>query len=237
MAALKRRFGDLKYGPTPRRPPRMARADCVLQPVPVFVRLRRDHELHGALRRRERRHAQEHLPDRTCDCHPVHEADRRAPGRSLRLQARLRAMPGADLPWPGTPRRGRHARLADCIGGRLRPGLRHRLSGLCRLRDAGRRCRSARRRVRRDPGRVRHRHRHGIDVDGLSHPALRLCVRLQRRRRAIGACAAVFPGRRSVGATEAAYGGDGENGEDSPRRNGAKRGETQRRNSCHGGRK
>ena len=37
--------------------------DPVVHAVPVFVRLRRDHELHGALCRRQRRHAEGDLPD------------------------------------------------------------------------------------------------------------------------------------------------------------------------------
>ena len=53
--------------------------------------------------------------------------------------------------------------LADRVGGRLRRRLRHRLSGLRRLRDAGSGRRPARRRVWRDPRGVRHRHRHRLD--------------------------------------------------------------------------
>ncbi len=51
--------------------PRVARADHFVQPVSLLVRLRRDHEFHRALRRRERRDAQEHLPDRARDRHPA----------------------------------------------------------------------------------------------------------------------------------------------------------------------
>ena len=41
----------------PRPPARVARARPLGHAVPVLVRLRRHHELHGAVRRRERRHA------------------------------------------------------------------------------------------------------------------------------------------------------------------------------------
>ena len=69
---------------------------------------------------------------------------------------------------------------------------------LCWLCDAGRGRRSGGCGVRRHPGCVRYRDRHRLNVDGLPDSALRLCVRLRRRRRTFGTGPAVFPGSGSI---------------------------------------
>ncbi len=76
---------------------RVARARDLGHPVSLLVRLRRHHELHGALRRRQRRHAEGHLPDDAGDRDPADAAAGRTAGRSLRLPARVPAVPRADL--------------------------------------------------------------------------------------------------------------------------------------------
>jgi hypothetical protein len=129
----------------------------------------------------------------TRDRHPLHAAARRADGRPLRLQARVHTVLGAHQPRAWTVGRRRDARLADRVRGRLRRRVWNGVSGICRLRDAGRRCRSPRRCLRRDSRGVRHLHRHRLDVDGLPDSALRLCDGVRHRGGALGSGLAVLP--------------------------------------------
>ena len=101
---------------TPRastRAARVARAGRLAQLVPLLVRLRRHHQLHRALCRRERRHAKEHLPDDARHRDPGHAADVGEAWRSLGLQAGVRALPGPDRDRPGLPGVRRDAELDD----------------------------------------------------------------------------------------------------------------------------
>ena len=94
----------------------------------------------------------------------------------------------------------RDAVLAGDVGGDLRRRLRHGVPGVRRLRHAARRRRPPRRRVRRHPRVLRHRHRHRLDQHGLDHRPLRLRGRLRHRRRAVSARVAVFSVRRPASA-------------------------------------
>lgn len=86
-------------------------------------------------------------------------------------------------------------RLDGRVRDGVRPGIRHGVPGLCRVRDAGRRAASPRRRLWRDPRRVRHRRRHRIDHDGMDDSGVRVCPRLRRRCRPVGARVAVLSRR------------------------------------------
>ena len=69
--------------------------------------------------------------------------------------------------------------MVAAVGGGFRYRIRHRVPELRRLRDARRSRAPQRRRIRRDPRRVRYRNRHRLDGHGLADRALRLrqCIR------------------------------------------------------------
>jgi MFS family permease len=83
------------------------------------------------------------------------------------------------------------------VGADLRARIRDGLSELRRLRDARRVRRTARRGIRRDPGGIRYRDRHRLDVDRLAHSAIRFPRRVRGRGGVIGSCTALFSGDRS----------------------------------------
>ena len=78
--------------------------------VPLFVRVWRHHELHGALRRRQRRVAKGHLSDHAGARDPGDPPVVRPAGGSVRLQAGVRAEPRAHQRRPGVSGIRRHAR-------------------------------------------------------------------------------------------------------------------------------
>jgi len=128
------------------------------------------------------------------DRDPRHSPDVGPPRRHVRLPSRVRAVPRADRGRAGAARHGRLARLAAGERRGLRRRLRHGVPGLRRLRDALGAGGPPRRRVRRDPRLLRHRHRHGLDQHGLDHRALRLPARLRDRGPPVDARDPVLPG-------------------------------------------
>ena len=102
----------------------------------VFVRLRRHHQFHRDVCRRERCDAEEPLSDRTGDRHAAHQAAACETRGSVRIQACFRPVPGVDLLRPGVPCR-QAARVSGCCSRRyLRCWIRQCLSVLYRIRDA-----------------------------------------------------------------------------------------------------
>ena len=82
-------------------------------PVPVFLRLRRHHQLRRPVRRREPRGAQGGLLHDLRHRRVVHAPDPRAAGGSVRLPAGLPALPGADRRRARAPRRSTAASRAS----------------------------------------------------------------------------------------------------------------------------
>ena len=125
---LERADGDHRVAPSaaarrpgsgrrpPRPPHRVAGSDPVVHAVPVLVRLRRHHELHCAVRGRQRRHAEGHLSHRARAHHPGDAAVLRAHRRPLGLPAGVPAVPGADYPRAGLSDLRRDAVLAGHVG-------------------------------------------------------------------------------------------------------------------------
>ena len=117
--------------------------------------------------------------------------------RSLRVSARLPSVAGGDhggiaaLDGRTQPCRTRR------LGARLRSGLRHRVSRLCRLHHSWRGRRAARRRIWRHPRGVRYRHRHRVHVDGMDRRSRRTGRCVWNSNGVVGAGRAHFSGGRS----------------------------------------
>ena len=176
---------------------RVARARHVADAVPVFVRLRRHHELRGDVCRRERDDAEGHLPDGAGDRRVVHPAVHRPPGRRwgykrVFVPCLVMICVGlACLAVSGSRAWMIASAVIFGIGfGTAYPAyvgyVMHGVVGS-----------TPRRGVRRDSRRVRYRHRHRVDVDRLADSAVRVPHRVRDRRRALGAGAAVLPDDRS----------------------------------------
>ena len=161
--------------------------------VPLLVRLRRDHQLHGDVRRGEPGHA-EGIYLTTLAI--VILLTRPMAGRlGDRFGYKRVFVPCLVLITAGLTclAIGGSQPLADRVGDPVRPGFGTAYPVYVGYVMRRRQRRAPRRRVRRDPRRFRYRRRHGLDEHGLAHPAPRLPVRLRRGRGAFGARPALFP--------------------------------------------
>ena len=136
-------------------PSGVARAHCLHHALPLLIRLRRHHELHSALRGRERRDAEEHLSDHSGDRHSADASDGGPAGRQFGYRAYFSAVPRADQRWPGVPGGRRHAWLDDRVGSIFGAGSAPPIRSTSATSCAAWR-RTARRGLRGDPGRIRH---------------------------------------------------------------------------------
>ena len=180
-----------RRGPDEPRPPprrlarRVARGGGDHGPLPVLLRVRGHHELRGGDVRPARDPAAQHLLHRLRPHRSRHARLLRAPRRPRRPPPLPAALPGARHRRPHRHRARPDAAAARPGRGCLRPRVRQPVPGLRRLRAEVRGPRAARRGLRRDPGRVRHGDRDGLDRDGLDGPARGPARRLRGRRAAL----------------------------------------------------
>ncbi len=171
---------------------RVAGPRPVVHALPVLVRVRRCDELHRAVRGCEWRLPEGDLPHGTGDRHSVHAAGVGQPWRSVWVSARAAAMPRLDCHRPRAAGVRGHEVVARRQRSRLRRRVRDGLSDVRRLRHAQRQRGPARRRLRRDPGVLRHGHRHRFDRHGMDHRAPRLRGRVRHGGCPGGVVVAVF---------------------------------------------
>ena len=162
-------------GPDARR---VARPRAVADAVPLLVRLRRDHQLQRDVCGRARRLAQEHLSDDAGrrDSVDASAVGVRSPIGSATAACSCRACAYRDRPRRCCRRpRALTSLIVSAIVFGIGFGTAYPVFVAHVMRDISRV--APRRRVRRDPRGVRHRHRHGINVGRLADRAHRLSGR------------------------------------------------------------